>query len=200
MADGSFKIIPFTRIDNTHYFTALVPGDKRGKKNYYYITVEDNEGNQITLPKQKKTEKLKLYPLISEGKASFILKLLHIMLMLTTLIILIHALYYSFSFLKEKDEEVPSKLYSLILWGTITFFITGFPLGCTIAYQVYGVWWSGIPFGWDITDNKTLLILIYWLAILIPYRLKKISPSTMAKLIIFGTIFTLALFLIPHSI
>jgi len=200
LPDGSFKIIPFTRFKDTPYFTAIVPGDARGKRNYFYISAEDNEGNKVILPKQKNTGKIKLYQLRSEGKPSFLLKLLHIMLMLTALIILIHALYYSASFLQNKNEDIPLKLKNLILWGIITFFVTGFPIGWIIEYQVLGNFWEGIPFGWDITDNKTLLILIYWLAIFIPYRLKKISPSTMSKLIIFGTIFTLVLFIIPHSI
>ncbi len=200
LLDGSFKIIPFNQFKDTPYYVAIVPGDKRGSRNYYYITAIDNEGNKVILPEQNNKDKMKLYQLRSEGKASFILKLLHIMLMLTTLIILIHALYYSISYLKNRDEDIPLKLKNLVFWGIVTFFITGFPIGWIIEYQVLGNFWEGIPFGWDITDNKTLLILIYWLAVFIPFGLKKIASSTMAKLIIFGTIFTLVLFIIPHSI
>ena len=47
--------------------------------------------------------------------------------------------------------------------ATGMIFIGGFPLGFILAYQVNGTPWTGIPFGWDITDNKTLVIFLYWL-------------------------------------
>jgi hypothetical protein len=197
---GEFKNIPFTQYKNTPYFFAIIPGNKKGERSFFYITAIDNKGHKVILPKQKEKKKINYYQLKFEGKPSFILKLLHVMLMFTSLIILIHALYYSFSYLINKDENAIPKLKNLPFWWIIIFFITGFPIGWLIAWQTFGKAWTGIPFGWDITDNKTLLILIYWLGIFIPFKFKKLSPSIMAKLIIVGTIFTLALFIIPHSI
>jgi hypothetical protein len=47
--------------------------------------------------------------------------------------------------------------------STGMIFIAGFPLGFILAYQVFGTPWTGIPFGWDITDNKTLVIFLFWM-------------------------------------
>jgi hypothetical protein len=85
-------------------------------------------------------------------------------------------------------------------WGVLTFFITGFPIGWIIEKQVLGNYWEGVPFGWDITDNKTLIIFILWLVFIILQKSKKISPRSYAKWIIINTIITIILFLIPHSI
>ena len=114
-------------------------------------------------------------------------------------------------------------------------FIGGFPLGFLLAYQVFGTPWTGVPFGWDITDNKTLLIFIFWGTLLFlirgtivksfrsgrgkfcPFRLllgliwpplKKggrplkdtISRRKFARLAVIGSIFSLSLYLIPHSL
>jgi hypothetical protein len=97
-----------------------------------------------------------------------------------------------------------------VVWGTITFFITGFPIGIWVSSQVFGGWgWTGIPFGWDVTDNKTLIVFLYYLIIILLTRnhlFKRegvknvIGDRTFAKLTIIGTVFTLIVFIIPHSI
>ncbi|MFQ6082516.1 MAG: hypothetical protein ACE5WD_04055 [Candidatus Aminicenantia bacterium] len=192
--------IPFTLHKGSSFFTALLPGKEKGQRSYFYIYAEDNAGNEVYLPEEAGKTGGKWFVIKFEGRASFFLKLLHIMFMLTSLTIFIHAFYYAVSYLKNENEKADLRLGALLLWGIIVFFITGFPIGWMIGWQVTGQAWTGIPFGWDITDNKTLLILIYWLAVLIPFKLNKFSVRTLAKLIILGTIFTLVLFLVPHSI
>lgn len=39
----------------------------------------------------------------------------------------------------------------------------GFVLGPIMQEQAFGDYWTGIPFGWDLTDNKTLIALVAWL-------------------------------------
>ena len=36
-------------------------------------------------------------------------------------------------------------------------------LGPIVQYYAFGDLWTGIPFGWDLTDNKTLIALIFWI-------------------------------------
>jgi hypothetical protein len=35
-------------------------------------------------------------------------------------------------------------------------------LGPVVQYYAFGEFWTGVPFGWDLTDNKTLVAVIFW--------------------------------------
>ncbi|MCD6347930.1 MAG: hypothetical protein J7L96_10965, partial [Bacteroidales bacterium] len=43
----------------------------------------------------------------------------------------------------------------LTTWTFIILLIGGFLFGPWVQLYAFGDWWTGIPFGWDLTDNKT---------------------------------------------
>lgn len=199
---GVFTKTELVRIKESNKFAGLIPGLEKGKRTYYYIETTDAAGHTLRLPK---TEYLVLRWV---GDTPRLLLYVHIFFMAVALVFLIHALYYAlYQLTLEKKNEL---LYKSIFWGTVCFFIAGFPLGWWIANIAYGIAWGGVPFGWDITDNKTLITFIYWAAIMVllkgnPFRLvdsKKylISDRAFSILTIIGAIITLVVFLIPHSI
>ncbi len=55
--------------------------------------------------------------------------------------------------------------------------------------------WTGFPFGHDLTDNKTLIIFLGWIAALFMYK-KSAHPARWA---IVASILMMAIYLIPHS-
>ena len=78
-----------------------------------------------------------------------------------------------------------------------TFFlllIGGMILGPVIQYYAFGQFWTGIPFGWDLTDNKTLIAFIAW-AVAVAGNRNKYRPH----LTLIACIVTLIIYLIPHS-
>jgi len=81
----------------------------------------------------------------------------------------------------------------------LTFFfviIGGFILGPFAQYYAFGEFWTGFPFGHDLTDNKILVAFILWLLALIAlFKFK--NPG---RWIIFASIITFIIFLIPHSL
>ena len=48
-------------------------------------------------------------------------------------------------------------------WATAGLFLGGMVLGPIVQKYAFGTYWSGIPFGYDLTDNKTLLSMLVWL-------------------------------------
>jgi hypothetical protein len=86
------------------------------------------------------------------------------------------------------------KLYTIL---TIMFIIIGgFILGPIVQKYAFGEFWTGFPFGHDLTDNKILIAFIFWLvAIFAVFRSKR--PG---KYIIIASVVTLIIFLIPHSL
>jgi hypothetical protein len=80
--------------------------------------------------------------------------------------------------------------------GLLVFCLGGFVFGPWMQHQAFGEWWAGIPYGWDLTDNKTLIALAAWLVAL--WRLRGGREARGA--VMAAALVTLAVFLIPHSL
>lgn len=199
--DSGFNELKLSGLEGTDYFGTEIPGGELGSRTYYYLEAMDGAGNRVVLPETATDDFQTEYDYFKvrfEGRASFILLLLHIVLMIAAFFLLIHALYYAMYYLQTGEKASP--LVLTVNWGITAFFITGFPIGWVIEKQVLGNYWEGIPFGWDITDSKTLIILILWLVFIILQRTGKITIKTFARWVIVNTIITVLLFLIPHSL
>ncbi len=89
-----------------------------------------------------------------------------------------------------------SKKTTIYAWITmITLLLGGLILGPIVQKFSFGAYWTGWPFGHDLTDNKSLVAFIFWaIALFILHRNKmnRIWP-VLAALIL------LIIFLIPHS-
>jgi hypothetical protein len=78
---------------------------------------------------------------------------------------------------------------------TIIFlFIGGFILGPIVQKYSFGQFWTGWPFGDDLTDNKTLFAMI---AFLVAWFLRKKSYGRWLS--VGAAVVMLAIYLIPHS-
>jgi len=77
---------------------------------------------------------------------------------------------------------------------TIVLFIGGLILGPIVQKFAFGVFWSGIPFGWDLTDNKLLFSFLFWLGAWV-FSIKK--PRYWLGIV--ALIVLLAMYYIPHS-
>lgn len=84
------------------------------------------------------------------------------------------------------------RLYGYIT--TASLIIGGFILGPVMQYYAFGEFWTGIPFGWDLTDNKMLIAFIGWLTAVLANR-KREKP----RYYVFAAILLLLIFSIPHS-
>jgi hypothetical protein len=83
-----------------------------------------------------------------------------------------------------------------VFWAAALIFIGGFILGPLVQKYAFGVFWSGVPFGLDLTDNKTLITFLFWVVALIAGRKRK--PARAVVLI--ASVVTLVVYLIPHSL
>ncbi len=84
----------------------------------------------------------------------------------------------------------------LTLWTAGLMFAGGMILGPIVQKFAFGEWWTGFPFGFDLTDNKTLIAMIVWTIAVIAGRKGKQAKGW----IIAASIVTLVIFLIPHSL
>jgi cytochrome bd-type quinol oxidase subunit 2 len=84
----------------------------------------------------------------------------------------------------------------LVIWTTGLLFVGGMILGPLVQKYAFGALWTGFPFGFDLTDNKTLIAMLGWIAALIAGR--KGKP---ARVWVLGaSVLLLIVYLIPHSL
>ncbi len=91
----------------------------------------------------------------------------------------------------------PSPRFKLFSAWTLVFLILGGMLfGPITQLYAFGALWTGIPYGYDLTDNKTLIALIGW--ILAAIMVWKNSNSK--RWMIFAAVLMFLVYLIPHSV
>jgi hypothetical protein len=85
--------------------------------------------------------------------------------------------------------------YKYALVTLVTLFVGGLILGPVVQKYAFGAYWTGWPFGQDLTDNKTLVAFIFW-AIAV-WKLFK-NPENRTWPVV-AMVDLLLVYLIPHS-
>ena len=84
----------------------------------------------------------------------------------------------------------------LALWTTITFGLGGIILGPMVQKLAFGAYWTGWPFGNDLTDNKTVVAFLAWVVAL--WRLRR-NPNA-GGWALAASVILFAVYMIPHSV
>lgn len=82
-------------------------------------------------------------------------------------------------------------------YAWLTYFFLGFGgmiLGPVVQKFAFGEFWTGVPFGWDLTDNKTLIAFLGWtVAMAVNWKRKRPEFFVVAAIIL------MVIYMIPHS-
>ena len=84
------------------------------------------------------------------------------------------------------------RLYTKLTFWTLL--VGGLIFGPWVQFHAFGEAWAGVPFAWDLTDNKTLVAFIFWLIALLMNRKKEQPAYTVVAAIVMLIIYS-----IPHS-
>jgi hypothetical protein len=116
----------------------------------------------------------------------------------SVLIIHILAIFASLAFaIRTTLEAAIDGTYKWMLQATIvSLLLGGFVLGPLVQWYAFGVWWAGIPYGYDWTDNKVLVELAIWVWALFLNRGNRRSRWS----VYVAGIVTLIVYFIPHSV
>jgi hypothetical protein len=159
---------------------ADVPQQPAAGKIQYYFEITDSKGTKTFL---------KDSPVVIRFKGSvpgFILAP-HILLMFFAM------LFSTLAGLMSLAKIPQYKKYGV--WTLILFIAGGMILGPLVQYYAFGDLWTGIPFGWDLTDNKTLIALVFWILAVAMNREKDRPHFT-----VLAAFILLLIFSIPHSL
>jgi hypothetical protein len=81
-------------------------------------------------------------------------------------------------------------------WSMALLFVGGLVFGPFVQHYAFGAYWSGWPFGPDVTDDKTALIVLSWIiAAIALHKARKPARWALAAAVI-----TICVYLIPHSV
>lgn len=91
-------------------------------------------------------------------------------------------------------RRVDTKYYTGVV--LITLFVGGLILGPIVQKYAFGEFWTGWPFGHDLTDNKTLFVFIFW--VIAWFVLRKKPQNRVWPLI--AVLAMILVYSIPHSV
>ena len=176
--DSEFNKVEMTGTDT---LTAALPKQPPAGKLEYYVVLTKKDKN-YSLPSDESViirfkDDVPIWVLIP-----------HVLAMFLSMLFAARAAFEYFS------NEPGLKFYTY--WTVGILFVGGFILGPIMQKYAFGEFWTGFPFGYDLTDNKTLIAMIGWLVAL--FMLKK-SPHP-KRWILFAALLMFLVYLIPHSV
>ncbi len=85
-------------------------------------------------------------------------------------------------------------------WTTLGLVgLGGMVMGPVVQKYAFGAAWTGVPFGWDLTDNKTLLMFVVWIAAAAVIGLRRPLSPRARWAAAAASLVMLAVYLVPHS-
>ena len=153
---------------------ATLPVQPVGGKLQYYITVDGKDYPADEPP---------IIRFRNDVPASILVP--HILLMVAAMLFAVYTFLLVFR----------RKAYKKWLWITVgTLFVGGFILGPLVQHAAFGPWWAGFPYGTDLTDNKTLISFLFFVAALATLKWKYNR-----WVVVLAVLLMIAIFSIPHS-
>jgi hypothetical protein len=160
------------------------------------------EGNNLSglLPPQPSAGKLEYHVALTSGNESVLLNDEPVVIRYKGVVLFPHIIIMFTAMMMSTRTGLEAltrgrKSY-LFAWITVvTLFVGGLILGPVVQKYAFGAFWTGWPFGQDLTDNKTLVAWIFWAVAL--WRLYK-NPANRTWPAI-AMVVLLLVYLIPHS-
>lgn len=77
----------------------------------------------------------------------------------------------------------------------------GMVLGPVVQKYAFGAWWTGWPLGHDLTDNKTAVMWLAWIAAVVVLARRRAPGDALARWsVVAACLVTIAVYLVPHSL
>lgn len=166
------------------YYVELPSQPPAGKIIYYPLFAK--EGESVMLEKEK--------GIILRFKAPVSSKILipHIILMFVAMLFSNLAGITSFFY--------SSKVRRYAYITVITLVAGGLFFGPLVQKAAFGAYWTGWPFGGDLTDTKTMVAVLVWIvALVLNSRVKGYKINSRRYLYTLAAVVTMLIYTIPHS-
>ena len=172
-----WRVVPLTREGDA--LTTSLPSQPPAGKVEYQVRLRDGSMSTVFPPR----------PAVArfKGRVSPLVLLPHILLMFTGMLLANRT---------GLEALVPRPRIRKLAWATLaTISVGGLVLGPAVQKAAFGAWWTGFPYGIDLTDNKTAIAAAVWAFAV--WRLRRETKGRVAVGV--AALVTLAVFSIPHS-
>jgi uncharacterized membrane protein YidH (DUF202 family) len=207
--DGELQSVPMNpKPGEENVFTTFIPHYPKATNAWYYIEAikrtEDAEV-KVTLP-DKSSHNFKPILLKFEGKVPTFIIIPHVLCNFGAIFFAVLTLFSAVNIRKGRKTLRESIKFPLLTF--ILLFLGFIPFGIAMNHFAFGATWEAFPFGKDVTDNKSQIILLFWLVTLFlvkgtlfrkDERKNLISDRGYSTMVIIVFIITIAMYAIPHS-
>ncbi len=181
----------------------LLPDLEKGKKAEYAFEVRSGSGSTARLP-EKDGDFLRLR---YKGEVSSLVLILHVIFMFGAFFFMVMAALCANDL--RRGAGTKKLTVKMVRWLILFTFIGGWPLGFILNRQRFGPVWEGFPFGLDVTDNKTQIMFVFWLMVVLlgwgsftgrSAEEDRFGDREYSVAVLIASVLSLAIFLIPHSL
>jgi hypothetical protein len=174
----AWSFLPMTRSGET--LEAALPHQAPAGKLEYQVRLDRGVETQLFPPRPAVTR--------FKGDVSTPVLIIHVAVMFSAMF------FSSAAGLAALVPGVPLRRLSLLTLALVL--AGGFVLGPVVQKAAFGAYWTGIPWGWDLTDNKTLFAALFWGAAVFLQR----KGEDRRGAVLAAALATLVVFAIPHSV
>jgi len=178
---------PYTAVEMRREEFDLVgelPTQPPAGKLEYYLVLAGPEGGQLVPADRTAVIRFK-------GAVPAAALLPHILLMFAAVLLGIRTLL---------EALVGRRGLRWMSWTTLSCVgLGGMIMGPVVQKYAFGAAWTGVPFGWDLTDNKTLLMFLCWFAAVAVLGLRRPVTSRGRWATACAAAVMLVVYLVPHS-
>jgi hypothetical protein len=174
----------WTAVEMKHDGTVLsgeLPSQPAAGKLEYYVVLTEPSGARTPIMQEK--------PVVIrfKGNVPAVIMIPHILIMFFAMLL------SNLAGITAAAGSGPWKRHGR--WALWLLLAGGMILGPLVQKFAFGEFWTGIPFGWDLTDNKTLIAVFAWILAVVMNR-RKDRPGY----IIAAAVILLLVYSIPHSL
>jgi hypothetical protein len=182
--DDPLTAVPLEVDDET--LTGLLPRQPAAGK-LEYIVVLDGPDGRISIPDGDATVVIRF----KDAVPIFVL-LPHVIFMFFAVL---YGLRAALSALLQ-PSSMPRHAWLALALMTVG----GMILGPVVQKLAFGDYWTGFPFGYDLTDNKTLLMWVVWVIACGLLLARRVPDRLRRGAVLVATVVMMAVYLIPHSL
>ena len=190
-------------------FAATIPHHPMSTIAWYFLEAVGRDGKgeaKVTLP-QKNSGQVRPVRLKFEGVVPAYIIIPHVLCIFAAIFFAILTVFSAI----DLKRGTGSLRKSVKLCGVTVFllFLGFFPFGWAMNYFAFGVLWEAFPFGRDVTDNKSQIMILFWLVTLFLVKgtlwgkddsRNLVSGSGYATWVFVSFVATLLILAIPHSL
>jgi hypothetical protein len=199
---GDVGETPLVHIGNG-VWEGRLPSRNKGERLYYAFRVDIPGQSSVRLPRDPDSLFLVKY----KGEITGFFLVLHVIFMFGAFFFMVQSFWGALRILSGSEGK-PGTV-QLVRWVILTTFVGGWPIGFILNYQRFGMLWEGFPFGYDITDNKTQIIFLFWIVTVLLVRgsffgggesRDSLGARGFAWAVIVSFVVSLTLYMVPHSL